>query len=180
MIDTDDPAPEAPSGSEPSVPAAAPVDLGWPTWIRRTLIGLALVACLGIMVWAAGQGGGEDGPTYQDSAIVGLFPTDNAQALRQTQIGADLAQGYDGRLTIDGIAIPEEQMIGALDPETADPEVIEEEGIRPNNRNSVYFKPGPGKVIEELQGGTVNIQLTYFREGQPETARTVAWQIRVD
>ena len=82
--------------------------------------------------------------------------------------------------TIDGVAVPEEQMEGARDPADVDPEDLAENGLRPNNRNRVYFQPGPGKVIEEFDSGLVTIELSYFKERQPDTARTVRWQIRVD
>ncbi len=55
-------------------------------------------------------GGGQD--DLDPAVIISLFPTSDAQALRQTEVGADLAQGYDGRLTINGVEIPEEQMDG--------------------------------------------------------------------
>ena len=45
--------------------------------------------------------------------------------------------------------------------------------------NAMKFS-GPGKVIEEFDSGLVTIELSYFKERQPDTARTVRWQIRVD
>ncbi|MCB0971397.1 MAG: hypothetical protein KDA97_07765 [Acidimicrobiales bacterium] len=177
-----DPAP--PDVAEPeAAPVAEPVDIGgWPTWLRRSVIAVALIGAFAVAAWAATKtddASPGDGPGL-GAAVIDLFPDDGAQALRQTRIGADLAPGYDGRLTIDGVAVPEEQMEGARDPADVDPEDLAENGLRPNNRNRVYFQPGPGKVIEEFDSGLVTIELSYFKERQPDTARTVRWQIRVD
>ena len=179
MSETDSPPAEAPPAPGSPPPA---VDEGWPTWLRRSVIAVVMLSALAIAAWGATKADDAspgDGPGL-GAAVVDLFPDDGAQALRQTRIGADLATGYDGRLTIDGVAIPEEQLEGARDPATVDPEDLAENGLRPNNKNRVYFQPGPGKVIEEFDTGLVSIQLSYFLEGQPDTARTVSWQIRVD
>ena len=66
-------------------------------------------------------------------------------------------------------------------PSKVDPADLAKNGVRPNNRNSVFFKPGPGKVIEEFDHGTVTIALDYFLEEQQETtSNRVTWTIRVD
>jgi hypothetical protein len=64
-----------------------------------------------------------------------LKPFQNAQVLRQAEMGADLAPGYEGTLIVNDIPIPQDQL--RLVPE----------------QNEVYFTPGDGKVIEELPGG---------------------------
>ena len=81
---------------------------------------------------------------------------------------------------MNGISIPEEQMEGARDPASVDPDDLAENGLRPNNRNRVFFTPGPGKVIEEFDNGIVTITVRYFPEGlEDSSARSVTWQIRV-
>jgi len=166
----------------PPALGSPPVDAGgWPTWLRRTIIAVVLVAGVGLVIWGNGLASNGDGSGGSlDAAIVKLTPESGAQVPRQSPVGADLAPGYDGRLTINGIAIPEEQMVGARDPATVDPADLARNGVRPNNRNSVYFQPGPGKVIEEYPQGPVVIELRYFRERQANTSRTTSWQIRVD
>lgn len=187
MVDTDETRDDALDPIEgvdaPPSTGAVPVDIGgWPTWARRLAIAATLLIAVGVLAWGAsrGQTGGGDAGRL-DAAIVALFPVDGAQALRQTEIGADLAPGYDGRLIINGIEIPEAQMEGARDPSTISAEDLAENGLRPNNRNRVYFRPGPGKVIEEYTTGPVDVVLRFFEEGQPgSTTRSVSWQIRVD
>lgn len=151
-----------------------------PTWLRRTIIGVVLIAAFGLAAWGATSATSGGNGEILDGTVVALSPPEGAQALRQTAVGADLALGYDGRLIVNGIEIPEAEMDGARDPATVDAKDLAENGLRPNNRNSVYFKPGPGKVIEKFEQGTVTITLRYFKDRRPETARTVTWTIRVD
>jgi hypothetical protein len=162
---------------QPALPPPAPEPTGgWPNWLRRTLIGVALLTAFASAAWLIGGTEPNENADLDKSVIISLTPNDGAQALRQTQVGADLAVGYDGRLTINGIEIPEDQMVGARDPAQVSPEDLAQNGLRANNRNQVYFKPGPGKVIETFESGTVDITLRYFREGQPgEGAGTVRW-----
>jgi hypothetical protein len=69
--------------------------------------------------------------------------------------------------------------VGARDPSTVAPDDLAANGLRANNRNRVYFKPGPGKVIETFDQGTVDIVLRYFKEGAGTEGGTVRWSIRV-
>jgi hypothetical protein len=141
-----------------------------------SLLALAAVAA----VWGLARAETGTGDGLGDSPVQRLDPPDGAQAPRQTSVGAELAPGFDGRITLNGVEIPEEQMEGARDPGTTDPADLAENGIRPNNRNRVFFRPGPGKVIEEFSRGQIEIIVRYFPEGRPEDSRTVTWSIRVD
>jgi hypothetical protein len=175
MADTETAEAEQPALAAP----AAPTYQGWPDWARRTLIAVALLGSLAIAVWmvASSNSGQNDG--LDRDIIISLTPNDGAQALRQTEVGADLAPGYDGRLTINGIAIPEDQMVGARDAATVAPDDLAANGLRANNRNRVYFKPGPGKVIEKFDQGPVDITLRYFKEGSGRDGGTIRWSIKV-
>ncbi|MFN8016514.1 MAG: hypothetical protein U0P45_00140 [Acidimicrobiales bacterium] len=165
-------------GDGPATPAGKRPPMS--TRNRRIVSAVILIAVLAI-AFVGTRGLGTSGGDNLDQAIVALFPNDGAQALRQTEVGVDLKPGYDGRLVINGVAIPESQMIGARDPKTTDPRDIEENGIRPNNKNHVFFKPGPGKVFEELPQGTVFITARFWQDGRKsETSRVVSWTIRVD
>ena len=57
---------------------------------------------------------------------------------------------------MNGIAVPEEQMQGAIVPGSEAYEQLSAEeralGPRPNNKNIVKFQPGKGKVVEEFSG----------------------------
>jgi hypothetical protein len=171
---------EAPTSTAPDPPVS--IDR-IPTWARRLIIALAIGGSfLMLAVW--GTQAADPGASDLGDAVVALNPPEGAQVPVQTSVGADLALGYDGRLTITNggqtLAIPEEQMEGARDPSTVGAEDLAENGVRPNNRNSVYFKPGPGKVFEEWTQGEVTIALRYFPERREEDAQALTWSIRVD
>jgi hypothetical protein len=79
--------------------------------------------------------------------------------LRQSEIGIDLAAGYDADLTIDGIAIPRSQL--RLVPQ----------------QNQVFFTPGEGKAIEELEAGDTCVTATIWKssEGPGKDSQPVQW-----
>jgi len=166
---------------QPALEAPAPVSIGgWPDWLRRTVIGVLLVGAFGFAWWMVASSNNGQTNDLDRNVIISLTPNEGAQALRQTEVGANLAAGYDGRLTINGIAIPEDQMVGARDPSLVSPKDFEQNGLRANNHNQVFFKPGAGKVIEKFEPGTVDITLRYFKDGQPnEGVGTVRWSIKV-
>ncbi len=174
---------DGPSSKAPEAPhlEAAPRPSAGATWVRRGLIFALLAGAVAVLV-VGGRDADTDGISAdRDPAIVSQFPMPGATALRQTEIGAVLRPGYDGRLVINGVAIPEDQMVGAIDPSSVTPEELRRYGIRPNNRNSVYFKPGPGKVLTELPNGEVTVSVRYFKDRQAESrGRTVSWTFQVD
>lgn len=155
-------------------------DLGSNPWVFRILSIAALLVAAAIFAYGCNVGESADDATA-NAAIVEQYPAPGGRALRQTEVGATLALGFDGRLTVNGVAIPEEQMEGALDPDDpANRSTIEEFGLRMNNRHRVVFRPGPGKVIEAFEQGEIQITLQYFPAGRQETeARTTSWTATV-
>lgn len=153
-------------------------------WAWR--LGSLLVVALAIgLLWLGNQRAEVTQPTSTgDLVVTKLTPGDGAKALRQTQVGANLLDEFDGRLVINGIPIPEEQMEGVVSPDSPerrglDPETASQ--LRPNNRNRVFFLPGPGKVIEKLPQGDNEITVTYFQDGAPTLRRgSLTWTINVD
>jgi hypothetical protein len=77
-----------------------------------------------------------------------LIPRQDAEALRQSEIGIDLAPGYEAVLVIDGIEIP-----GGPG---GDIRHVEAE-------NEYYFAPGEGTVIEELDAGRTCAEATVWK-----------------
>ena len=179
MVDTE----IADETEQPALTAPAPAPVGgwpdWPDWLRRSVIAVVLLGALAFAAWMVGSSNSGRDADLDRNAVISLNPNDGAQALRQTEVGAELGLGYDGRLTINGIEIPEDQMVGARDPATVDPKDYEANGPRANNRNRVFFKPGPGKIIEKFEQGTVDIVLRYFKDGEPTEGGTVRWSIKV-
>jgi hypothetical protein len=64
-----------------------------------------------------------------------IIPRRGAEALRQSEIGIDLAAGYEGGLILNGTTIPTDEL--RLVPE----------------QNQVFFAPAPGHTFEALPSG---------------------------
>ncbi len=155
------------------------------SWRRLVVVGVLVVAALCLVVAARSGGDGTSATASGDtSAIVAYQPTPGGRVLRQSEVGVILEDGWDGRLTINGVAIPEEQMVGAIDPTSPEYQSLPEDqrdlGPRPNTKNVVKFQPGPGRAITEYDTGTVEVVVRYWRivDG-PETARTTSYTVRV-
>lgn len=148
-------------------------------WFTRIASIVVLALAAGIFAYGCNVGQSAD-DADSNSAIVERYPAPGGRALRQTEVGALLDMGYDGRLVVNGVEIPEEQMEGAVDPSTLTPDQLRQYGVRPNNRHRVVFRPGPGKVIEEFERGEVTITLRYFLDRREETgSRTTTWTVTV-
>jgi len=141
------------------------------------LIVLVLAGAVAFLVFATRRGvSGVDAPA-SDRAVVRQVPGPGDRVLSQTEVGAELKAGYDGRLVINGLEVPEAQMSGALDPTSSDARTF---GVRPNNRNLVFFKPGPGKVIDKFPGREVSISVRFWREADgPARSRQITWQFSI-
>jgi hypothetical protein len=105
---------------------------------------------------------GDDSVTVVDPGVEVLVPKPGDIVLRQSQVGVDLAPGYQGTLDIDSVPMPEDQLTlnDAL--------------------NQVFFQPGTGKDVEEFTPGRHCVTAHFFRtiEG-PELARTFSWCFNV-
>ncbi|HYI60582.1 MAG TPA: hypothetical protein VEW93_02125 [Acidimicrobiales bacterium] len=150
--------------------------------VRRLVIAALLLVAVGCLVVAGRSGGDTDRRTDAQPAIASFTPAPGGRVIRQSTVGVILEQGYDGRLTINGTAIPEAQMEGAVVPGTDAYERLTEDqrrlGPRPNNRERVLFRPGPGQAITELDTGEVQITVRYWRVADGEqTARTFSYSI---
>ena len=128
---------------------------------RRILITLLLVGVVaGIVVTGrmAVTGTGSTSDALPDS-VERLIPGSGAQALRQAQVGIDVADGYDAYLQINGVTI-----------QTA------EDGLLKDGTGLVQFQPGPDRPIESLNPGQNCVTAFVWDqlEGQA-TAEPVAW-----
>ncbi len=170
--DPDDP-------TAPVSPAAGPqrTRRPWPPAARWTVTLLAIGMAVAFFMFATRRTVvGVDGPAT-DPAVVSQTPGPGDRVLRQTEVGAELKQGYDGRIIINGQEVPEDQMEGALDPNS---KAAHKFGVRPNNRNKVFFQPGTGKILDTFSGREVTITVRFWREADgPAKARTITWQFSI-
>ena len=152
---------------------------------RRVVIAVILLAAVVLLVWSWRGGEDEDGggTSCVNPAVVAFEPCPGAHVLRQAEVGVELQPGSDGRISIDGIAIPEEQMSGAIVPGSAAYEQLTPEerklGPRPNNKNIVKFQPGDGKIIEKFSG-QIRVRIRYWKLSEGEdTAQSLSYTVFV-
>lgn len=77
-----------------------------------------------------------------------LIPEQNAEILQQSEIGIDLAPGYEGILVLDGTTIP-----------TGELRIVREQ-------NQVFFAPGPGRVFTALPSGQNCVTAVVWQSAQ--------------
>ncbi len=132
--------------------------------LRRLVPGALAVFALGLFVYAFTLGRGTTDIVVTGDAVEQLVPARGAQVLRQTEVGIDLAPEWTALLVINGIEIPEDQL------------------RRVDAQNQVFFTAGPGREIEELPAGTVQVTALIWRPVAGETrddADQVQWSFEV-
>lgn len=129
----------------------------------RLAVAAALaVAALALFAGIRATETGDDAPPSvngRPDVVEHLYPRSGAEALQQTEIGIDLAPGYEGALSLNGTAIPTDEL--RLVPE----------------QNQVFFSPGPGRVVEALRAGNNCVTATVWRSADGPGARdlTFSW-----
>lgn len=174
---------ETPRSEEPvaqpyrgRVPSQSPAVV----WGRR--IGITALLVLAVFILVKGTQRAETSLDVIDSnpVIVNQAPLPGSIVLYQSELGVELAPGYDGRLVVNGVEVPEDELQGAVDPSTLSPEDLARYGIRPNGRNRLFFNPGPGKAIDELPQGVNSVTVYYHRDRQPDVdTGSVTWSFSV-
>ena len=162
-------------------PQSIPTALHGPVWewSRRLLIAAALALAVWLLVAVSGRSNGRLETGSKDPVAQTRYPLPDGHAPLQSPVGVVLVDGYDGTMFINGVQIPEAELDGALDPNSKDKSVqdlIAERGLRPNNRNRVFFTPGSSKTFEKLPSGKVVVTINYHLEYQPTVGTgTVSW-----
>lgn len=100
-----------------------------------------------------GSGSGTDGEFVER-----LLPPRDTQLVQQGTVGIDLAPGWEASLTIDGVAIPADEL-----------DVT-------SSLNLVEFTPGEGKAMDALPAGNVCATARAWESATgPERSRSVSW-----
>jgi hypothetical protein len=120
------------------------------------------VIAVGFLVIGQIVGNGGQAPAVADG-LEAVFPSPGAKALSQATVGADLALGWSGRLTINGTPVPPDQL-----------EV--DSGL-----NMLTFRPGPGKVVEALRPdeNCATVVVWRARDGEATAGAPTRWCFRV-
>jgi len=133
-------------------------------WIRRIILLLLVGGAIGAIVYAGTLSSGPAEIRRTDEAVERLVPADGSPvAVRQAEVGIDLATGWTGVLIVNGLEIPEDEL------------------RRVEAQNEVYFQPGAGKAIEAFQPGPIVVEAEIWRSASEtrDDARTVTWAFGV-
>jgi hypothetical protein len=91
-----------------------------------------------------------------------LFPAADSEALQQVQVGVDLGSRFTGVLVVDGIEVPESQL------------------VRQDALNQVFFSPGDDQVIDEWEPGRNCVRAIVWPITEGRTAsRNIDWCFEV-
>jgi hypothetical protein len=129
----------------------------------RAIVTIAVaVALLAIVLGVRATRTGSEDPinvSARPEVVEHLIPGKGDEVVQQFEVGIDLAPGYEGGLTVNGIPIPEEEL-----------RIVREQ-------NQVFFQPGEGKVITELDAGPNCVAATVWRSaiGPGEADETFQW-----
>jgi hypothetical protein len=127
--------------------------------VRRVILSLLVVGAIALI----GIGFSltkEPDPEVQltDSALVQVFPSGGSLDLRQAEIGFILQPAYTGRLLVDGVAIPDDQIAFQV-------------GV-----NRWSFTPGPGTETGALHPGRHTATAIFWQKGKDEpSGRRDSW-----
>src|SRR4051812_36019089 len=98
-----------------------------PTAVRRLIIALLLCVVAASVFGLTRLSSGSPHPV--DNIIESITPDNGDSTLQQGQLTVDLLTGWDGKFSIDGRAIPDDQVVK-----------VKEQG-------KLIFQPGRGKAL---------------------------------
>jgi hypothetical protein len=115
---------------------------------RRLIMGILAAIAVGGLVYTASAPTHKSGSQLRPPAVESVSPPGGDLDLRQITLAADLAPGYTGYLTLDGVEIPADdlQIVDAL--------------------NTITLKPQPGSDYEQLRPGPHCASVVYWPIGQ--------------
>jgi hypothetical protein len=139
-------------------PRVGPRDIARKLIITLVIVG-ALVGLFYTGRWAV-TGPDSTSGSLPDS-VERLIPASGSEVLRQSQVGLDVAEGYDAYLVVNGVEI-----------RTAEDGLIKDLGT-----GLILFQPGPNTPVESLNQGENSVVAYVFdeREG-PTVAQPVSWR----
>lgn len=129
---------------------------------RRILITLVVLGALAgiFLTGRLAVTGFENTSGVLPDSVDRLIPPSGAEVLRQSQVGIDVADGYDAYLQINGVEV-----------RNAEDGLIKDLGT-----GLVLFQPGPDRPIEELNTNqNCVVAFVYDQVDGPSTAQPVSW-----
>lgn len=107
-------------------------------------------------------------------AIEALIPAPDSEVLRQSQVGIDLAPGYDAELTINGTFIPIDEVNVLRDVEN--PDVSSGiPGSFDTTLSRFLYQPLEGRAVPELRGDENCVEVRFWPLSDPTDIEEVGW-----
>lgn len=150
------------------VPAAPTQTLLDHRWFRRGLIATLLVIALIVGTYACNNDTSGNNSVSQSKPfpfVERLVPASGAEVLQQSEVGIDLAIGYDAYLIINGTEIRDVRTTANGD------------GLQKTlSVGRVSYTPGEGKRVERLLPERNQVTAMVWRQlDGPSTAKAVYW-----
>jgi len=168
---------EPPTADGPVATGRRPID-----W-KLAFASLPIALGIFLIGWALQQAVTGDEVTNLPDAIQEISPPPDAvQVLAQTDVVADLAEGYFGRMEIDGVAF-DTMLIEDFSNDNVEPgtQIDIPPGVvfEPGN-DTLTFTPGPAIDIDRFAEGLHTVDVIYWKLELGEgTARTYSWTFNV-
>jgi hypothetical protein len=153
--------------------------------VDKTLVIVSLVVGLGLALVTRGLFVGVTGDDRSNlpEAIEQVDPVPDAeQALSQTSVFVDLAAGYTGAISIDGIALETIDVSEAADDqvEPGQQVVLPPGAVYEPGNATLTFTPSAGAPIEEFLDGEHQVTVRYWpAEENEQRARSYTWTFNV-
>ena len=131
--------------------------------VIASLVAAAAIALFAVAILTL-SGNKDQGLSADNAKVVdALIPAANTQVPQQSSVGIDLVAGWDGVLRINGVEIPEDELVKT--PQTW----------------LIIFTPGDGKAVEEFETGRncVTAVIWPIADGRGAADRQVPWCFEV-
>jgi hypothetical protein len=151
---------------------------------KLAVASLAIASGLVLIGWGVMRSVTGDEVTKLPGAIESIDPVPDAvQVPSQTAIVVDLAEGYTGRLVIDGVAYETVARSGLLaaEPEPGTQVDVPAGVLFDDGNDTLTFSPGDEVGFDEFAEGNHQVQVIYWKliDGEGPTARSYIWTFHV-
>lgn len=129
----------------------------------RVALIAGLIGLVAIFLTIAVVSSDQSQPTTLSTQVESVSPTPGGLQRPQADITVDLADGFTGRLSINGQPIPDDQL------------------VKVESLGQYLFRPGPGKAFEIFEAGTYTAEVFFWPvdEKEPSTPQSYVWTFRV-
>ena len=157
-------------------------------WHRRLdlrLLAASMAIAVGLVLIGVALSRSVTGDEAADlpDAIESIFPPPDAvQVLQQTQVVVDLAEGFEGRLIIDDLALATIRLdeVGSVDVAPGEQVDVPSGVVFEPGNGTLTFTPGDPATIERFDPGSHTVTVIYWRTVEGEgAARSYTWSFNV-